>query len=135
VGKLPWGLAIHNPALPPKSTYGLVGFNPVGEGVISGLGVSAAGVGDSPGGGDSIVAGIVSLVGKTTVGSCCVVVVTELQATDTTIIANNEIISEAFIFPPGDNSAFIVFLLMEKENPRSEWSEGVVIRHYLFKIN
>jgi hypothetical protein len=36
----------------------------------------------------------------------------------------------AFIFPPEFYVLFIVFLLFGKENPRSEWSEGVVIRHY-----
>jgi len=56
-----------------------------------------------------------------------VVDVNKLQAVDTDKIANNARIREIFIFPP-EKYAFIVFLFNQKENPRPERDEGVVIR-------
>ena len=83
--------------------------------------------GESLEGVDSKRAGNPSFVFEVTVGVGGVVDVNKLQAVDTDKIANNAKICEIFIFPP-EKYVFIVFLFNQKENPRPERDEGVVIR-------
>ena len=83
--------------------------------------------GESFEGVDSKGAGNPSVVFGATVGAGGVVDVNKLQAVDTDKIANSARIREIFIFPP-EKYAFIVFLFNQKENPRPERDEGVVIR-------
>jgi len=95
--------------------------------VISDKGVSVVREGESLEGVDSKSAGNPSVVCGATVEVGGVVDVNKLQAADTDKIANNARIREIFIFPP-EKYVFIVFLFNQKENPRPERDEGVVIR-------
>jgi hypothetical protein len=131
VGELPSGLVIHIPVSVEKRTYGPEVFKLVWPGATTGDGVSGMREGGRV---DSTVAGIDPvLFGK--IGERGVVVaVKKLQAMDMEMIANDERIRADFIFPPEGKVVFIVFLFIQKENPRPEWEEGVVIRYYYFKV-
>ena len=94
---------------------------------MTGEGVSVVSEGESLEGVDTKRVGNPSVVFGATMGVGGVVDVNKLQAVDTDKIANNARIREIFIFPP-EKYVFIVFLFNQKENPRPERDEGVVIR-------
>jgi hypothetical protein len=126
--KLPSGLVIQIPELVEKRICGPVGFRPVGAGVMAGEGVSGVKVVNSIGCVDSPKGGIFSAVFGKIVGLGVEVAVKRLQATETDRIVNKARICVLFILPPEEKADLIVFLFIQKENPRPEWEEGVVIR-------
>jgi hypothetical protein len=58
--------------------------------------------------------------------------VVESRLHDTDSVKINRIgVQVFFILPPEEITMTILCLFTQKENPRPEWGEGVVIRHYI----
>ena len=99
--------------------------------MTSGVGASSVGDGESPERVDSTGVDMDLTVVASVNGDVVTDDVVRLHDTEMIVINNKDGIHVIFILPPEERAVFIVFLLVEKENPRSEWNEGVVIRHYL----